>query len=264
MQQSDIEKLLTDFHNGDLQIEDVIRRLRDLPFENLEFAHVDHHRQLRQGFPEVIFCKGKSTEQIVEIARSIVEREMPLIATHAEKDVADNVRRKIPAVKYNIPGRVLYSEPKKIASDFDEKLIIITAGTADIPVAEEAWQSAYVMGFQAKKLYDVGVAGIHRILSYRRLLSEAAVIIVIAGMEGALPSVVGGITPVPLIAVPTSTGYGTSFGGITALLAMLNSCSNGITVVNIDNGFGAAAAAVRMMRQFVGNKVISDTQDSKP
>ena len=254
MQLSDLEKLLKQFQKGEVQLEDVVHKLRDLPFENLEFAHVDHHRQLRQGFPEVIFCKGKTVEQITDIARSIVKRNMPLIATHADKAVAETVREHIPALSYNEPGRVLYSEPAEFYEEVSEKLIIVTAGTADIPVAEEAYQSAYVMGFKAKKLYDVGVAGIHRLLSYRQTLAEAAVIIVIAGMEGALPSVVGGITSVPLIAVPTSTGYGTAFGGITALLAMLNSCSNGVTVVNIDNGFGAASAASRMMRFLVAQK----------
>jgi NCAIR mutase (PurE)-related protein len=150
---------------------------------------VDHHRQLCMGFPEVVFCKGKTIAQVTEIAHSIVKRNMPLIATHADKSTAEKVRKKIPLLKYNKAGQVLYSEPLEFFGELDEKLVIVTAGTADIPVAEEAYQCAYVMGFKVKNLYDVGVAGIHRILSYRQVLSNTAVIIVIAGMEGALPSV---------------------------------------------------------------------------
>jgi NCAIR mutase (PurE)-related protein len=255
MLKSQLEELLLRFQKSEIDLGEVLNRLRDLPYENLEFAHVDHHRQLRQGFPEVIFCAGKTTAQIHDIIEAILKQEMPVLATRADEKVATNILKAFPKLHYNEQGRVLYSEPHKIYSDLDEKLLIVTAGTADMAVAEEAYQSAFMMGFKAKKIYDVGVSGIHRLFSYKDLITGAKVIIVVAGMEGALPSVVGGMTAVPLIAVPTSTGYGTSFKGITALLAMLNSCSSGVTVVNIDNGFGAAAAAAQILRLLVSDTV---------
>jgi NCAIR mutase (PurE)-related protein len=255
MLKSQLEELLLRFQKSEINLGEVLNRLRDLPYENLEFAHVDHHRQLRQGFPEVIFCAGKTTAQILEIIKTIVKRNMPLLATRADASVASTVLKEFPNLHYNELGRVLFSKPQRTYKELNETLLIVTAGTADIPIAEEAFQSAFMMGFTARKIYDVGVSGIHRLLSYKDVITGAKVIIVVAGMEGALPSVVGGMTAVPLIAVPTSTGYGASFNGIAALLAMLNSCSSGVTVVNIDNGFGAAAAAAQILRLLVSDPI---------
>jgi NCAIR mutase (PurE)-related protein len=246
----DLKKLLTDFQSGDIDLNQVLAKLKSLPFENLEFAHVDHHRQTRQGFPEVIYCEGKTDEQVEKIIASIVKNKSTILATRAHIKLYQKLKKKFPRLKYNVPGRIIYQEPKKTFPKYDEKILILSAGTSDIPVAEEAYQTAYTLGFRPKKIYDVGVAGIHRLFNYRSDLDEAMVIIVVAGMEGALASVVGGLTQTPIVAVPTSVGYGASFGGITALLAMLNSCASGVTVVNIDNGFGAAFAAVKIMKQF--------------
>jgi NCAIR mutase (PurE)-related protein len=250
----DIEKLLKDFRKGDITLEEVLRKLKDLPYEDINFAHVDHHRQLRQGFPEVIYCPGKSLEQIKKIAKTIIGHGSSLLVTRANPEVYRFLKKDFKNIEYNEPGKVIYSKKTSHYKEFDDRLIIVSAGTSDIPVAEEAFQTAYAIGFKAKKIYDVGVAGLHRLLKYKENIDSAEVVIVVAGMEGALASVVGGLVSVPLIAVPTSAGYGASFNGLAALLAMLNSCANGVTVVNIDNGFGAAFAACKILKQVYKNR----------
>ena len=258
-------KLLEEYRQGKRDTQQVLEYLKSIPFENLTFAHVDHHRIFRQGFPEVIYCEGKETHQVAKIVDAILKREHTLLATHAGKTLYNQLKKMYKHLKFNASGRIIYTEPKQKYTALHEKLIIITAGTTDIPVAEEAYQTAYTMGFEPIKIYDVGVAGIHRLFSYQDKIQSAGVIIVIAGMEGALASVIGGMVSVPVIAVPTSSGYGTSFGGFTALLAMLNSCASGITVVNIDNGFGAAFAAVQILRLLVNSKGQDpETRDQNP
>lgn len=244
----ELKLLLQKYKNGEISEKQVQEAIEKLSMEDLDFAKIDHSRNNRQGFPEVIFCTGKTDQQVVEIAKKIVKRNGQLLATRADKKVFTKLKKEIPSVKYNDLAKLIYLPNKKIIKEFDNQLLIITAGTSDISVAEEARISAEVMGFRAQKIYDVGVSGIHRLFKYKNEIESAKVIIVVAGMEGALPSVVGGLVSVPVIAVPTSVGYGTSFNGLTALLSMLNSCANGITVVNIDNGYGAAFAACRILR----------------
>jgi len=209
----------------------------------LPFATIDHQRELRQGFPEVIYCEGKTPVQVAEIARRIVAHGSVLLATRGTRGHFAAVKRSVKGAAYNPVSRTITANEKKISRSGAGTILVVTAGTSDIPVAEEAIETARVMGNDTQRLFDVGVAGIHRILGRSDLLRTASVIIVVAGMEGALASVVGGLARVPVIAVPTSVGYGASFGGIAALLGMLNSCAAGVTVVNIDNGFGAGYAA---------------------
>ncbi len=221
--------------------EQLLAELRQQPFEDLGFARVDHHRSIRQGFAEVILALGKSPDQIASIASRIVERGHPLLVTRAGEDAFHAVRACIGDANYNVVARAI-----TVARDVPRgngTIAIASAGTSDIPVAEEAAVTAELMGNDVQRMYDVGVAGIHRVLSEHDRLSSARVIVVVAGMEGALPSVVAGMVDVPVIAVPTSVGYGASFGGIAALLGMLNSCANGVSVVNIDNGYGAGCIA---------------------
>jgi pyridinium-3,5-biscarboxylic acid mononucleotide synthase len=219
----------------------LVAEMRDLPFEDLGFARVDHHRSIRQGFPEVVLGLGKTPEQIAAIASRIVERGQPLLITRADPSVWQHVRDVLPEATYHPAARAITL--KRPVAPGKGTIVIASAGTADLAVAEEAAVTADLMGNALERLYDVGVAGIHRVLSERARLSAARVIIVVAGMEGALPSVVAGMVDVPVIAVPTSIGYGASFGGIAALLGMLNSCANGVSVVNIDNGYGAGCIA---------------------
>lgn len=258
-----LNQLLKDYRDGKTDVGQILEYLNNVPFENLSFAHIDHHRALRQGFPEVIYCEGKDLEQIVKIAGAILKRGNTLLATRADRSIYDQLKKYYQTVKFNAAGKIVYTEPAKIYKGMEEKLLIVTAGTTDIPVAEEAYQTVYSMGFGATRIFDVGVAGIHRLFNYKDKLDKAAVIIVVAGMEGALASVVGGLVAVPVIAVPTSSGYGTSFGGITALLAMLNSCASGITVVNIDNGFGAGFAAAQILRLLIPPESKARKQKSK-
>jgi len=222
--------------------EQLFQVLRQKPYEDLGFARVDHHRASRQGFPEVIFGQGKTPAQIVAIARRLVDAGQSLLITRTSVDAFEAVRAELPAARHHELARCitldLGTTPRGRGT-----ILVAAAGTADLPVSEEAAVTAEIMGNLVDRLYDVGVAGLHRLLSQHARLDAARVIIVVAGMEGALPSVVGGLVDVPVIAVPTSVGYGASFGGLTALLAMLNSCATGISVVNIDNGFGAAAIA---------------------
>ena len=239
-----IRQLLEGVKSGTVPVEDAMGQLERLPFEDLGFAQVDHHRAMRQGFPEVIFSEGKTVDQVVSIARRIVAADSTLLATRVSDEAAEALRVTFPEAEHNALARTIV-----VRADGDQEakqngtVLVISAGTSDLPVAEEAYVTAEVMGNRVEKLYDVGVAGIHRLLSYHDQISKASVIIVVAGMEGALASVVGGLVDVPVIAVPTSVGYGASFGGVAALLAMLNSCATGVAVVNIDNGFGAGAFA---------------------
>ncbi len=242
-----VEQLKTIFEQikaGDISIEDAIEKLRHLPFEDLGFACIDHHRQIRCGFPETIYCPGKTTEQIVEIFTSLAEKGNNVLATRAEPHVFEALTKtkKFPHTRYEKQARAIVLEQKKLQPS-KTVLPIVTAGTADLPVAAEAKVTAEIMGQRTELICDVGVAGLHRLLAHLEKLQKANVIIVVAGMEGALPSVVAGMVGCPVIAVPTSVGYGASFEGLSALLTMLNSCAAGVTVVNIDNGFSAAVTA---------------------
>jgi NCAIR mutase (PurE)-related protein len=242
-----IRALLAEVANGSLSPSDAERRLAWLPVENLGFASIDHHRVLRHGYPEVIFGAGKTADQITAIAGRIAVHGQGFLVTRASADSAELLCRQFPSSEYNELARTIYlpgREPVRRRSR--GTVLVVAAGTSDLPVAEEAAVTARAFGNPVEKLIDVGVAGLHRILAASEALLGAAVIIVVAGMEGALPSVVGGLVGVPVIAVPTSVGYGVSQGGIAALLGMLSSCASGITVVNIDNGFGAASAASRI------------------
>ncbi|HEU4763914.1 MAG TPA: nickel pincer cofactor biosynthesis protein LarB [Gemmatimonadales bacterium] len=245
-----IQSLLAEVAGGRVAPAEALDRLRNFPTEQLEFAQVDHHRALRQGHPEVIFCERKTPAQVVGIAERLVEATGGFLGTRATPEHADAVRARFPAVEWNELGRTLWLRPAghRDAPDEEPEVLVVCAGTSDLPVAEEAAATLTAFGRRVRRLTDVGVAGIHRVLAATDQLRNAAVVIVVAGMEGALPSVVGGLVAVPVIAVPTSVGYGAAFGGLAALLGMLNSCASGITVVNIDNGFGAAVAASRILR----------------
>ena len=236
-----LKALLEDIKHGEIEISDALQSLRHLPFEDLGFSKIDHHRQLRKGFPEVIFCQGKTTAQVKEIGIRILDAGGPLLATRATPEMYAAVKTVHAAARFNELGRTITVEQSQ--SPLREGVLLVSAGTSDIPVAEEAAETAQIMGNRVERLYDVGVAGLHRLLGNHEKLLEANVIIVVAGMEGALPSVVGGLVDKPVIAVPTSVGYGASLGGMAALLSMLNTCASGVTVVNIDNGFGAGYSA---------------------
>jgi NCAIR mutase (PurE)-related protein len=238
--------LLRQVADGQVDVAQALTRLSLEESESLPFATVDHHRALRQGYPEVIFASGKTTEQVVAIAERIAEHREGFLVTRVVPEMHEPLRARFPAVELNTLGRTAYLAPDVPPPLGQGTILVVTAGTSDLPVAEEAAVTARALGNSVERLTDVGVAGIHRLLSRTDLLGEASVVIVVAGMEGALASVVGGLVAVPVIAVPTSVGYGASFGGVAALLAMLNSCASGVTVVNIDNGFGAAYAASRI------------------
>jgi len=242
MDQEKLKELLFGLREGRVSLDEAVERLRHLPFEDLGYARVDHHRAIRQGFPEVIFGPGKTPEQIAGIAARLLEGSANLLITRSDRAAFERVRLIAESAVYHDASCAI-----SVVRDRTERgrgtIAVVTAGTSDIPVAEEAAVTAEVMGNRTERLYDVGVAGIHRVLSQRELLQSAQVVVCVAGMEGALPSVVGGLVSVPVIAVPTSIGYGASFGGIAALLGMLNSCAANVTVVNIDNGFGAGFVA---------------------
>jgi NCAIR mutase (PurE)-related protein len=245
MNANELKGLLEAVRAGKVSAEGAVERLRHLPFEDLGFAKVDHHRALRQGFAEVVFGKGKTPSQVAEIVKSMLRRKgskQNVLVTRADAKVHAAVRKLSRAAKFHAVSGVITIERNQEISG-KGTIAVVSAGTSDIPVAEEAVLIARMMGNRVAPLYDVGVAGIHRLLNHRDALTEARVIICVAGMEGALPSVVGGLVAVPVIAVPTSVGYGASFGGVAALLGMLNSCASNVTVVNIDNGFGAACVA---------------------
>ncbi|MGA7684690.1 MAG: nickel pincer cofactor biosynthesis protein LarB [Terriglobales bacterium] len=243
-----LTRLFKEVRAKKLSPDEAVARLRHLPFEDLGFAKIDHHRALRQGMPEVIFSQGKTPAQVAKIFSKLSEHEGNVLATRATEEQFD-------AVSAQIPKAVYRPEARAITLHRDRQLhgkgviAVVSAGTSDIPVAEEAVVTAELMGNRVQHLYDVGVAGIHRLLAHRSVLAEARVIVVCAGMEGALPSVVGGLVGVPVIAVPTSIGYGAAFGGLAALLGMLNSCASNVSVVNIDNGFGAAYVASLINRK---------------
>jgi pyridinium-3,5-biscarboxylic acid mononucleotide synthase len=249
MNQSELLKILESVKAGGLTPDKAIERLKHLPFEDLGFAKVDHHRALRQGFAEVVLGKGKTAQQVAEIVRAMLGKKDSrhnILVTRANKKIFAAVKRAAGkdgrnAKFHELSGGITIERSTEITGK--GSILVVSAGTSDIPVAEEALLTARMMGNRAEHVYDVGVAGIHRLLEHRERLTQARVIICVAGMEGALPSVVGGLVAVPVIAVPTSVGYGASFGGVAALLGMLNSCASNVTVVNIDNGFGAACVA---------------------
>ena len=238
-----LKKLLEGVQRGKVPVEKALRQLEHLPYEEIDCATIDHHRALRQGAPETIFGSGKTAVQVVSIMKRMQEKKNNILVTRLEKEKVAPIKRVFRRAHYYPQSRVLtlLNHPVKITGK--GTILVVCAGTSDIPVAEEAILTARMLGNRVEHLYDVGVAGIHRLMSRREQLRSASVLVVIAGMEGALPSVVGGLVDRPVIAVPTSVGYGSHFGGITALLAMLNSCASGVTVVNIDNGYGAAFAA---------------------
>ena len=239
----DLKKILEDVKNNNLDIDDALKKLKDLPYEDLGYAHIDHHRNLRNGFPEVIYCKGKSDEHILGIIERMNKKSTNILGTRCRKETFDKISKIYPNAEYEEVSQILKIKNEEIKEQGKGKILIITGGTSDIPVADEAYYTAKFFGNEVERIYDVGVAGIHRLLSHRNIIEEARVIVAVAGMEGALASVVGGLVDVPVIAVPTSVGYGANFDGLAPLLAMLNSCASGISVVNIDNGFGAGYLA---------------------
>lgn len=239
----DLKKLLEDVKNNDLDIDDALEKLKDLPYEDLGYAHIDHHRSIRNGYPEVIYCKGKSDEHILGIIDRMNKKNTNILGTRCRKETFEKIIKIYPNAEYEELSQILKIKNEEIKEQGKGKILIVTGGTSDIPVADEAYFTAEFFGNKVERLYDVGVAGIHRLLSNRNIIEEARVIVAVAGMEGALPSVVGGLVDVPVIAVPTSVGYGANFDGLAPLLAMLNSCASGISVVNIDNGFGAGYLA---------------------
>jgi NCAIR mutase (PurE)-related protein len=240
--------------NGQIDIDQAVEELRHLPFEDLGFACIDHHRQIRRGFPEVIFCPGKTTEHIIKIFESLASKGNNVLATRAKPDVFEALVKtgKFPNARYEELARSIVLEQKEPPAS-ESVLPIVTAGTADLPVASEAKVTAEIMGQRTDLICDVGVAGLHRLFKHLPKLQNANVVIVVAGMEGALASVMGGLVNCPVIAVPTSVGYGSSFEGLSALLTMLNSCASGVTAVNIDNGFSAAVTATLINRKIEAN-----------
>lgn len=242
MGREEIEKILLQVKSGQIEIKEALEKLKHFPYDDLDFAKIDSQRQLRKGFPEVIFCQGKTLEQITKIAKRIKETKSKFVATRATPEIYQAIKEIITEVIYFKEARIVAVKEKfkKIDTKF---ILVVSGGTADIPVAEEAAVIAELMGNKVERLYDVGVAGLHRLLDNSKKLLAANVLIVVAGMEGALPSVVGGLVDKPIIAVPTSVGYGANFKGLSALLTMLNSCAPGLAVVNIDNGFGAGYIA---------------------
>jgi len=238
MNEKEIKRILKAVKLGKVSINDAFKRVKHLPYENLSFARVDHHRHIRQGIPEVIFAEGKKVEDVIAIAHSLYKRSKKLLITKASKEINNSLKIRN-AVFYPASGVISVNAEKKKKGS----VLVLSAGTSDVPIAEEAAVTASFLGSMVETVYDVGVAGLHRLVGTETSLDSARVIIVVAGMEGALPSVVGGIVDKPIIAVPTSIGYGTSLKGLTALFAMLNSCVPGIAVMNIDNGFGAGCLA---------------------
>jgi len=248
MDRKQLSDLLAAVRAGTCPVDEALVRLRDLPFEDLDFAKIDHHRALRNGFPEVILGEGKSVAQVVAIAERMVAVGANVLVTRLAPDAGAALCTAVAGFEYLPVPRLAVRRARPVEPAGRGTILVVSAGTSDVPVAEEAAVTAELMGNRVERLYDVGVAGIHRLLERRERLWDAEVLIVVAGMEGALPSVVGGLVDRPVIAVPTSVGYGTSMGGLAALLGMLNTCAAGVVVVNIDNGFGAAAAASRMNR----------------
>ncbi len=250
MDNKTVAAILADFRDGRLSMEAALEKFKDLPYEDLDFVKIDHHRMLRQGFPEVVFAQGKTPGQVAAIVERLAQVNGNVIASRATPEMYEATRALVPVACYHELARMIVVRQEEVVVDEDRVILVMTAGTSDIPVAEEAALTAEIMGNKVTRVFDVGVAGIHRLLAQRQTIEQANVIIVVAGMEGALASVVGGMVAKPVIAVPTSVGYGANFGGIAALLAMLNSCAAGVAVVNIDNGFGAGrlASIINKMR----------------
>lgn len=247
MTAKDIEKLLNDVRNGTTSVGEALEILKSFPYTDLGFARIDHHREMRTGYPEIVYCAGKTIDQVRDIFRVMAEKENNIVGTRATPDMYDAVKSVCSGAVYYKEARII-SIQKKTPEIPESRIAVITAGTSDIPVAEEAAVTAELLGNKTVRIYDAGVAGIHRLVDKLPEIRSCRVIIVIAGMEGALASVVGGLVDKPVIAVPTSVGYGANFGGLSALLAMLTSCSAGVTVVNIDNGFGAGFSASMINR----------------
>ena len=245
MNKTDLTRLLQNVRAGKTDIETALQRLKNLPFEDVAYAHIDHHRHLRHGMPEVIYCEGKTLDQVVGIAKRMLKAGSDVLATRANETVYKAVKKLDRRAVYHQASRAIVVRHTEKAST-NGVILVLTAGTSDIPVAEEAVVTAGMLGSTVQTVYDVGVAGIHRVLSKRDILDNARVIVVVAGMDGALPSVVGGLVDKPVIAVPTSVGYGAGFQGLAPLLTMLNSCASGVAVMNIDNGFGAGVLAHRI------------------
>lgn len=244
-----MKDILEAYKNGDMELEQVMDHLKDFPYENLGYARVDHHRKLRSGFAEVIFAQGKTPSQVAEIAKKLYERENSFLATRADQDQFNEVKKIFPQAQFEERSGVIFVKDEGLVPR--GKIAVCTGGTSDIPVAEEAAITAEMFGADVVRIYDVGVAGIHRLLKVLPELRDMNAIIAVAGMEGALPGVLAGLVDKPVIAVPTSIGYGANFGGLSALLTMLNSCAEGIGVVNIDNGFGAGYLAAQINRLVV-------------
>ena len=250
MDMDNLRKLLGDFHASRLSLDETLETLKQLPYEDLDFAKIDHHRMMRQGFPEVVFCQGKTVSQVATIMEHLATHNPNILGTRATMEMYEAVKIVVPeATYYELPNLIIVKRDHSVPDD-QRTILVLTAGTSDIPAAEEAALTAEIMGNKVQRIYDVGVAGIHRLFAHQESIQQANVIIVAAGMEGALVSVVGGMVAKPVIALPTSVGYGASFGGLAALLSMLNSCAAGISVVNIDNGFGAGrlASIINKMR----------------
>ncbi len=243
MNSESLKKLLESLAGGHLTVQEAQRRLTHLAVEDLDYAHIDHHRSLRKGFPEVIYGESKSVEQIIGIMKRILAQEAVVLVTRVDHVKAEAVTQCFPNATYDSDARMIVYQKKPLAKTGQGIILVITAGTSDIPVAREAYLTADAMGNEVQAVFDVGVAGVHRLLAHKERLDEARVLIVVAGMEGALPSVVAGLVKRPVIAVPTSVGYGVSLAGLTALFGMLNSCASNVAVVNIDNGFGAGYLA---------------------
>ena len=248
MNKEDIKILLEKVKDGEIEVEQAAASLKDLPFKDLGFAKVDNHRSLRNGFPEVIYCEGKSLDEIEGIVKEMLKHDNNILASRASKEIYERIKEIAPGAVYHQRPEMIFIERQPLTKT-QSKILVVSGGTSDIPVAEEAVVTAEALGNSVERLYDVGVAGIHRLLGNLDKLNEAEVIIAVAGMEGALASVVGGLVDKPVIAVPTSVGYGANFGGVSALLTMINSCASGIGVVNIDNGFGAAYLASTIILQ---------------
>jgi NCAIR mutase (PurE)-related protein len=243
--ESKIRCLLQAVQRGNVDVEEAVNRLRNLPYEDLGYARLDYHRELRQGLPEVVFCQNKTVDQVVEIITRLARHHDRVMATHVSAEIAEAVCGVLPQARYDETARLLTVAQSELPSPAEDApyIMVVTGGTSDLPVAEEAALTACFLGSRVERAYDVGVSGMHRLLDQHERLFGANVVIAVAGMEGALASVIGGLVACPVVAVPTSVGYGASFGGLAALLAMLNSCAPGVAVVNIDNGFGAGVYA---------------------
>lgn len=250
MNKKHLEELLQAYKGGNIQLEEVVEELKTLPFKDLEHTKLDYHREIRNGYPEVVFGQGKTIEQLLSITKAMEESSTNLLATHIDEEKGKILLESFPKAIYNKAAQCFSYHLCNIKLEDEPAILIVTAGTSDLAVAEEAKVTSEMLGHKAEIVSDVGVAGIHRLFSQLDRIRRAKVIIVVAGMEGALASVMGGLVDVPLIAVPTSIGYGANFGGVSALLGMLTSCANGITVVNINNGYGAAYAACKMLDSF--------------